>query len=113
MRTSDRPALSRPGRPAPVSAPAPAASVPGPAGPAFGLPAWDGPPVRLSLVPPDRGPVRIDGAWWPRSDDLAKELLPLLAALGVRWGRITHITVDAAAWQDGPRRWCSAVTPCG
>ncbi|WP_405583768.1 DUF5994 family protein [Streptomyces sp. NBC_01190] len=69
---------------------------------ASGLPAFEGPPVRLSLVPPDRGPVRIDGAWWPRTDDLTRELLPLLAALGVRWGRISHITVDGSAWSDGP-----------
>jgi hypothetical protein len=69
---------------------------------ASGLPVFEGPPVRLSLVPPNRGPVRIDGAWWPRTDDLSKELLPLLAALGVRWGRISHITVDGTAWQDGP-----------
>jgi hypothetical protein len=73
-----------------------------PPAPLFALPAWDGPPARLSLVRPGGGPVRIDGAWWPRTRDLAKELPPLLAALDGRWGRITRITLDGAAWMDGP-----------
>jgi Family of unknown function (DUF5994) len=70
--------------------------------PAFTLPAWDGPPARLSLVRPGGGPVRIDGAWWPRSRDLAKELPPLLAVLDSRWGRISYLTVEDSAWLDGP-----------
>lgn len=65
------------------------------------LPQWDGPPARLSLVRPGGGPVRIDGAWWPRTRDPAKEIPPLLAALDGRWGRITHITLDSAEWLEG------------
>lgn len=62
---------------------------------------WQGPPARLSLVRPGHGPVRIDGAWWPRSRDLANELPALLPALDSRWGRITHVTVDASTWPAG------------
>jgi Family of unknown function (DUF5994) len=72
------------------------------AGSPIGLPVWAGPSARLSLVRPGGGPVRTDGAWWPRTRDPAKELPALLAALDGRWGRITHITLDAAAWLDGP-----------
>jgi hypothetical protein len=73
-----------------------------PASPLFELPVWDGLPARLSLVRPGQGPVRIDGAWWPRTRDAAKELPPLLAALGGRWGRITRITLDGTGWLEGP-----------
>lgn len=70
--------------------------------PACALPVWEGPPARLSVIPPGGSPVRIDGAWWPRSRDVTKELPPLLAALDGRWGRITHVTLDAANWLEGP-----------
>lgn len=73
-----------------------------PLAPSFPLPVWEGPPARLSLVRPGGGPVRIDGAWWPRTRDVTKELPPLLAALDGRWGRISHVTLDAAGWLDGP-----------
>ncbi|MEV6011792.1 DUF5994 family protein [Streptomyces sp. NPDC051976] len=64
-------------------------------------PAWQGPRARLSLVREGLGPVRIDGAWWPRSPDLVNELPPLLAALAERWGYITHVTVDGSMWLPG------------
>jgi hypothetical protein len=37
-------------------------------------------PARLALLPPGTGLHRIDGAWWPRSHDLGRELPGLLAA---------------------------------
>lgn len=62
------------------------------------------PPVRLTLAPPGAGPYRLDGAWWPRSHDLARELPRLLAALEQRWPRITRITVSRSMWRTGPRQ---------
>ncbi|MEW2578825.1 DUF5994 family protein [Streptomyces syringium] len=61
-------------------------------------------PARLILAGPDTGLRRTDGAWWPRSHDLAGELPALLMALNARWGRITRITVDSGMWPVGPRR---------
>ncbi|MET9496930.1 DUF5994 family protein [Streptomyces sp. NPDC006552] len=63
--------------------------------------------VRLRLVSQSAGdymPLRIDGAWWPRSADLASELPRLLAALPPGWGRITSVLVDEAAWSPFPGR---------
>lgn len=64
-------------------------------------PERQGSAARLSLVRQGLGPVRFDGAWWPRSLDLATELPPLLAALAERWGYITHVTVDGSTWLPG------------
>ncbi|WP_420034289.1 DUF5994 family protein [Streptomyces sp. cg28] len=67
-----------------------------------------GPPVRLFLTPSGAAPYRIDGAWWPRTDDLIAELPPLLSALPFRWARIVHVTVDATAWSAFPGRMLCA-----
>ncbi|WP_157984939.1 DUF5994 family protein [Lentzea terrae] len=40
-----------------------------------------------------------DGAWWPRSSDLAAELPPLIAALAGRLGRATQVTFNLTAWR--------------
>ncbi|GAA3031649.1 DUF5994 family protein [Kitasatospora albolonga] len=60
--------------------------------------------VRLSLTPDGARAGRLDGAWWPRSHDLALELPSLAAELGERWGRVTRITVNPAQWVTVPRR---------
>ncbi|MFB7328750.1 DUF5994 family protein [Streptomyces sp. NPDC056190] len=62
------------------------------------------PPARLSLTPASRVPGRLDGAWWPRSRDLTRELPPLAAALDSLWGRITRVTVNPAHWPVIPRK---------
>lgn len=57
--------------------------------------------VRLRLVSqPARGhmPRRIDGAWWPRSPDLASELPRLLGGLPHAWGQVTSVLADEAVW---------------
>ncbi|MEU7409787.1 DUF5994 family protein [Streptomyces sp. NPDC042638] len=57
--------------------------------------------VRLRLVPqPAQGHMarRIDGAWWPRSPDLASELPGLLGVLPHGWGQVTSVLVDEAVW---------------
>ncbi|WP_338781311.1 DUF5994 family protein [Streptomyces sp. DG1A-41] len=61
--------------------------------------------VRLRLaVQPRLGRTarRIDGAWWPRSYDLAAELPGLLAVLPRSWGRISSVLVHGDAWRDCP-----------
>lgn len=60
--------------------------------------------LRLRLKPevPTRGFV--DGAWWPRSRDLAAELPALLAVLAIRLGRIERVVYNLATWQPAARR---------
>jgi Family of unknown function (DUF5994) len=62
------------------------------------------PPVRLSLKP--EGPLTgyLDGAWWPRSRDLNRELPALAKALDPLWGRIARITVNPRHWPVIPRK---------
>ncbi|MFF3323458.1 DUF5994 family protein [Streptomyces sp. NPDC002889] len=62
------------------------------------------PPARLSLTPAGSAPGLLDGAWWPRSRDLLRELPALMDALDARWGRITRITVNPARWPVIPRK---------
>lgn len=61
------------------------------------------PPARLTLVPEGSGSHRVDGAWWPRTRDLHRELPPLLRALEPRWGDIRRVTVHAEMWRPGLR----------
>ncbi|MEV0114877.1 DUF5994 family protein [Streptomyces sp. NPDC050844] len=61
-------------------------------------------PLRLRLTPPGNGPQHIDGAWWPRSDDLTAELPRLIRALPHSWAQIAHVTVNAATWSAFPGR---------
>ncbi|RPE39915.1 hypothetical protein EDD90_2939 [Streptomyces sp. Ag109_O5-1] len=63
--------------------------------------------VRLRLVSqPAQGHMhrRVDGAWWPRSPDLATELPRLLAGLPHAWGQVTSVLVDEAVWSPFPNR---------
>jgi hypothetical protein len=58
--------------------------------------------ARLRLAdPPSRATV-LDGAWWPRSSDLATELPALMKALDTVRGAITHVLLNPAEW-DLPR----------
>ncbi|MFJ9964114.1 DUF5994 family protein [Streptomyces avermitilis] len=62
------------------------------------------PPVRLALK--TDGPSRglLDGAWWPRSRDLLRELPSLMAVLDPLWGRITRVAVNPEHWPVVPRK---------
>lgn len=60
------------------------------------------PPMRLK--PEDRHSDYIDGAWWPRSTDLATELPELLAALTTRLGPVDRIVYDPDSWTPPPRQ---------
>lgn len=91
VQDTDRPAAPRPG----------ASPRPG----AIPRPVRDGDAaVRLRLVPADSEPGLLDGAWWPRSRDLARELPALLTVLDPLLGRMTHATVHRASWPDIPAR---------
>ncbi|MDH6215209.1 DUF5994 family protein [Streptomyces pseudovenezuelae] len=61
-------------------------------------------PLRLALAPTGSTPPLLDGAWWPRSRDLAAELPLLTAVLDPLWGRITRITVNPTHWPTVPRK---------
>ncbi|MEU5030239.1 DUF5994 family protein [Streptomyces milbemycinicus] len=62
------------------------------------------PPARLSLVPVTPVPGLLDGAWWPRSRDLLRELPALTDVLDARWGRITRVSVNPTHWPVIPRK---------
>ena len=59
-------------------------------------------PARVTLLPPECGPHRLDGTWWPRSHDLSRELPALIAALVHRWPGITRVTVSCTMWRIRP-----------
>ncbi|WP_222443368.1 DUF5994 family protein [Streptomyces misionensis] len=46
----------------------------------------------------------LDGAWWPRSRDIAVELPALVSALTRYLGPVTRVGLDTAAWQRLPTR---------
>lgn len=60
--------------------------------------------LRLRLKPKAPTTGFVDGAWWPRSRDLATELPALLAVLAVRPGRIERVTYNLTRWQPATRR---------
>ncbi|BBZ21940.1 MULTISPECIES: DUF5994 family protein [Mycolicibacter] len=60
------------------------------------------PRLRLKRKAPQSGYV--DGAWWPRTDNLAVELPDLLAVLSVRLGRIGRVLYKLNEWASAPRR---------
>ncbi|WP_371655388.1 MULTISPECIES: DUF5994 family protein [unclassified Streptomyces] len=62
------------------------------------------PPFRLSLRPPGPHSGLLDGAWWPRSRDLARELPALTDLLDPLWGRITRVTANPTYWPVAPRK---------
>jgi Family of unknown function (DUF5994) len=60
------------------------------------------PRLRLKPKAPQTGFV--DGAWWPHSDDLAKELPDLLAVLSVRLGVIDRVIYNLSEWAKAPAK---------
>jgi Family of unknown function (DUF5994) len=57
---------------------------------------------RLRMKPKARTTGHVDGAWWPRSDDLPSELPDLLAVLSVRLGSVARVMYDLSAWAKAP-----------
>ncbi|WP_327245222.1 DUF5994 family protein [Streptomyces sp. NBC_01320] len=43
-----------------------------------------------------------DGAWWPRTRDIASQLPCLIDALVARLGPVARVGLDASAWDDTP-----------
>ena len=62
------------------------------------------PPARVSLTPANAALGLLDGAWWPHSRDLTRELPALTEALDRLWGRITRVTVNPHLWPVIPRK---------
>ena len=62
----------------------------------------NGPRLRLKRKAAMTGYV--DGAWWPRDDDLTTELPDLLAVLSVRLGAVARVTYNLAEWAEAPRK---------
>jgi Family of unknown function (DUF5994) len=61
--------------------------------------------VRVSLRPDAGwGDATFDGAWWPRSCDLAAELPELITELSRRGVRVERFAYPLAAWPPLPRR---------
>ncbi|GHD19360.1 hypothetical protein GCM10010313_50410 [Streptomyces violarus] len=58
--------------------------------------------VRLETTHERQGVL--DGAWWPRSRDIAAELPGLVSALTEYLGPITRVGLDARAWEGLPTR---------
>jgi hypothetical protein len=57
---------------------------------------------RLRLKPKAPATGYVDGAWWPRSDDLTTELPDLLAVLSVRLGAIEQVIFNLGDWAKAP-----------
>jgi hypothetical protein len=65
--------------------------------------------LRLKLKPKAPTIGSVDGAWWPRSRDLAAELPALLAVLAVRLGPIERVGYHLGDWAPTVRRSASMV----
>lgn len=67
---------------------------------------WDGAggvrTPRFQLKPTAHGSGYVDGAWWPRTDDLMAELPDLIAVLSVRQGTIVRVTYHFDEWRMTP-----------
>ncbi|SMC53697.1 DUF5994 family protein [Lentzea albidocapillata] len=61
-------------------------------------------PLRLRLRPNALSTGHVDGAWWPRSRDLAAELPALLTVLAVRLGEIPRVSYNLTEWDTAPRQ---------
>lgn len=63
------------------------------------------PRLRLKPKAPQSGYV--DGAWWPRSDDLTAELPDLLSVLSVRLGPIGRVIYNVNEWPKPPAKFAT------
>jgi hypothetical protein len=60
--------------------------------------------LRLALIDPPAARTTLDGAWWPRTRDLAQELPPLVEELHRRGIRATRVAYNPDAWEATTRR---------
>lgn len=54
--------------------------------------------LRLRVKPADRTTGCVQGAWWPRTDQLSKELVHLIAAVEPRVGSVDRVVYDENTW---------------
>ncbi|MGP3912923.1 DUF5994 family protein [Nonomuraea sp. 10N515B] len=59
-------------------------------------------PARVFLEPTLTRDGTLDGAWWPHSTDLHRELPALVRILEDRLGPILRVRLDTAAWDEVP-----------
>lgn len=57
---------------------------------------------RLGLKPYRSASEHLDGAWWPRSTNLADELPALVASLSDRLGRVVMVGYRRNGWHETP-----------
>ena len=57
---------------------------------------------RLRLKPKASRSGHVDGAWWPRSDDLTTELPDLIAVLSFRLGAVDRVAYNLDEWASAP-----------
>jgi hypothetical protein len=64
------------------------------------------PAARIRLKPRSNDRGMVDGAWWPRTRDLSRELPPLIAAVEREpgWSTIHHATVNVHMWPAFPKK---------
>jgi uncharacterized protein DUF5994 len=65
---------------------------------------YSAPSVRLTLKPEGAPAGLLDGAWWPHSRNLLRELPALTDVLDPLWGRVTRISVNPTRWPVIPRK---------
>ncbi|OBA56702.1 hypothetical protein A5780_23895 [Nocardia sp. 852002-20019_SCH5090214] len=58
---------------------------------------------RLRLRPRGDGTGRVDGVWWPRTQDLAAELPGLLTVLRPHLGPVRRVVYDPTGWSPSTR----------
>jgi hypothetical protein len=57
---------------------------------------------RFRLKPTAHGSAYVDGAWWPRSDDLMTELPDLIAVVSARQGATSRVMYNLTEWRTTP-----------
>jgi hypothetical protein len=60
--------------------------------------------VRLALIDPPAARTTLDGAWWPRTQNLSRELPPLVEELHRRGLNVTRVAYNPALWEPATRR---------
>lgn len=65
-------------------------------------PRWAARLPRLALESPSTRRGMFDGAWWPRSDDVAEELPDAVAAIGAHSGRVLRVGIHRPHWRRIP-----------
>lgn len=70
--------------------------------PPVSAPAIDARESRLALRPDPPVSAHLDGAWWPRSTNLANELPGLVAKLSYRLGQVNLVGYHQNSWTETP-----------